>query len=86
MDFSEQKMTQMLAVYNCLKERMTQNRGLTSMEAIEMFGATRLSAIVFILKKRLAGTGYTIISEWRDGTNRYGEHTRFVEYKLVKTI
>lgn len=56
------------------------NKGITSMEAFEMFGATRLSSIIFNLRKY----GYEIKSCCREGKNRYGETVRFVQYQLVK--
>ena len=71
-------------VFNLLKERMPENRGITSMEAIKEFGATRLSAIIFVLRKRLAGTEYEIVSIWHTGVSRYNRATRYVEYVMVK--
>ena len=53
---------------------------ITSWEAIKMFGATRLSAIIFNLRKR----GFNIENEWEHTTNRYGDEVRFVKYKLIK--
>jgi hypothetical protein len=73
-------------VFDVLKERMPMEKGITSMEAIEMFGATRLSAIIFALRKRLANTEYDIISEWHTGISRYNRTTRYVEYILVKRV
>ena len=52
--------------------------GITSMEAIKNFGATRLSAIIFTLRKR----GYDIETVWCDGTDRFGNPTRFARYYL----
>lgn len=71
-------------VFNLLKERMPEHRGITSMEAIKEFGATRLSAIIFALRKRLEGTDYEIVSEWHTGVSRYGRTTRYVEYIMLK--
>lgn len=72
-------------VFNLLKERMPKHRGITSMEAIELFGATRLSAIIFALRKRLEGTEYEIVSVWHTGVSRYNRATRYVEYVMLKT-
>ena len=71
-------------VFNILKERMPEKRGITSMEAIKEFGATRLSAIIFVLRKRLESTDYAIVNEWHTGISRYGRATRYVEYIMVK--
>lgn len=53
---------------------------ITSMQAIEMFGATRLSAIIFDLRK----AGYNIITHDRVGKNRYGGTVTYAEYELIK--
>ena len=75
---------QIQAIYAVLKERMPKCKGITSKEAFEEFGATRLSGIIFELRKRLKETEYDIVSVWRHGINRYGRNTRYVEYVLVK--
>lgn len=54
--------------------------GITSWEAIKEFGATRLSAIVFNLRKK----GFVIENEWIETKNRYGDNVRFVKYSLNK--
>lgn len=48
---------------------------ITSMEAIKRFGATRLSAIIYKLRKT-----YEIESIARTSTNRYGNTCNYVEY------
>lgn len=53
---------------------------ITSWEAIKEFGATRLSAIIFNLRKK----GFIIENEWIETKNRYGDSVRFVEYRLNK--
>lgn len=53
------------------------HKGITSMQAFELFGATRLSAIIFILRK-----DYKIESVKREGRNKYGTKVRFDEYVL----
>lgn len=58
---------------------MKTHSGITSMEAFEMFGATRLSVIIFNLRKY----GCVIESEEKTGKNRYGDSVRFVEYKYI---
>ena len=59
-------------------EYLRNNKGITSMEAFELFGVTRLSAIIFNLRKN-----YDIESVKRNGVNRYGTKVRFDEYRLV---
>lgn len=51
---------------------------ISSMEAIKEFGATRLSAIVFNLRKR----GYDIETVMVDGRDRFGNPMRFARYYL----
>jgi hypothetical protein len=63
------------AVLNHLKE----HGSITSLEAIEEYGATRLSAIIFQLRKR----GYKIVTEDTDFVDRYGYKSRYGNYILV---
>ena len=56
------------------------HKGITSMKAFELFGVTRLSAIIFKLRK----DGYDIESVKCNGKNRYGDSVRFDEYRLIK--
>ena len=55
---------------------------ITSYEAIEKFGATRLSGIIFILRER----GFGIETEMVQGKNRYGDITNYAIYRLTKDI
>lgn len=59
---------------------LQENDSISSMEAFELFGATRLSAIIFKLRKY----GHHIINQYCKSKNRYGENVHFVKYKLVK--
>ncbi len=54
-----------------LKEYKT----ITSFEAFTEYGATRLSAIIFDLRKK-----YDITDEWVEKTNRFGDVVRFKRY------
>ena len=57
---------------------------ISQLEATRLFGATRLSAIVFNLREEF---GFDIISSiWAEEPNRYGVNTRFVRYKLNKKL
>ena len=51
---------------------------ITSMEAIQQYGATRLSAIIFNLRKR----GYDITSESLPFTDRFGHKSVCSKYVL----
>lgn len=61
-------------------EYMRNNKdGITSWEAFERFGATRLSAIIFELKRR----GEKIESADKVVTTRYGRNVTVSRYYLV---
>ena len=51
--------------------------GITSWEAIKEYGITRLSAVIFRLRKE-----YDITGEWVFARNRYNEPVKFVKYRL----
>lgn len=53
---------------------------ITSMEAIELYGATRLSGIIFVLRKR----GMDIDTEDITTTNRHGRKTTYGKYVLKR--
>lgn len=61
-----------------LKYLKTHKKGISSMQAFELFGATRLSSIIFSLRHR----GYDIESVEDTAPTRYGTTTRFVRYVL----
>lgn len=67
-------MTKTQAVLDWLKT----HESISSMEAIENFGATRLSAIIFNLRKR----GYDIETVIFDGRDRFGRRVQFARYYL----
>lgn len=54
------------------------NASISSMEAIQNFGATRLSAIIFNLRK----AGYDIETVTCEGTDRFGNPMRYARYYL----
>ncbi len=61
--------------------RHLQEKGsITSLQAIELYGATRLSDIVYKLKKE----GYDIITEYNNTLDKYGNRCNFANYVLVK--
>lgn len=69
-------MTQRAAVLG----HMQKKGSITSWEAIENYGATRLSAIIFNLKEE----GYQIGDTWEQYENRFGETVRVKRYFLKR--
>lgn len=61
-------------------EHLKEHGNITSLEAIELFGATRLSAIIFNLRKQ----GYSIETTYVPFKDRYGVETKFGKYILNK--
>ena len=51
---------------------------ITSMEAFQYYGITRLSARI----KDLRDLGYDIVTIMMESINRYGESTRYAKYVL----
>lgn len=51
---------------------------ITSWEAIEEYGCTRLSAVIYMLRQ----VGYIITSETISKKNRYGKTVHFAKYTL----
>lgn len=65
-------------------EHLQTNGTITSWEAINLFGATRLSAIIYNLRKH-----YDIQSADEDITDRNGNHcvfTKYIYYGKKKTV
>lgn len=52
-------------------------KNITTWEAFEMYGITRLSDRIFTLRKE-----YNITDEWVYKKNRYGKKIKFKNYKL----
>lgn len=67
-------MTKTQAILDWLKTHTS----ISSMEAIQSFGATRLSAIIFNLRKK----GYNIETVTCEGRDRFGNPMRFARYYL----
>lgn len=53
---------------------------ITSLEAFELYGATRLSAIIFELRKK----GYNIKTTDGSCIDRYGHKCNFARYTLIE--
>ena len=62
-----------------VKEHLRKKGTITSMEAFELYGCTRLSAKIFDLRK----LGWEIDSIPTLGKTRYGETTTFSTYKFI---
>ncbi len=52
------------------------NGSITSWQAIQMYGETRLSDVILKLRQK----GWDIESVWQYGTDRNGNESRWVEY------
>lgn len=52
---------------------------ISSLEAFKDLGVTRLSAVIFVLKRK----GHVISSKTEKSKNRYGEPVHFARYRLV---
>lgn len=57
-------------------EYLQKNGSITTWEAIQLFGDTRLSDKIYRLKKE----GYLIEYNWESTKNRYGEPVKFKKY------
>jgi hypothetical protein len=62
---------------NEVLKHLKQNGSITSWEAIQLYGATRLSAIIFNLRKK-----YNINTFMIDDIDRYGNESRYAKYVL----
>ena len=69
-------MNQTTAVLN----RLETKGSITSIEAIELFGATRLADIIF----RLRNKGYDIKTIMCEGQTRYGDACQYAKYVMRK--
>ncbi len=71
---SKKKLNKTEKVLEHLKEHGT----ITSLEAIELYGATRLAAIIFTLRKR----GFDIDTEGIPFIDRFGVKSHYGKYVL----
>lgn len=70
----EKKLTKTDKVLRHLRK----NGSITSLEAIELYNATRLSGIIYVLRNR----GYDIVTETVKLTDRFGDESYFGKYVL----
>lgn len=61
-----------------IAEHLIKYGSISSIEAIELFGCTRLSARISDLRK----AGWPITSEMATGKNRYGHTSNFAVYRM----
>ena len=61
-----------------IREHLIKYGSISSIEAIELFGCTRLSARISDLRKR----GWPITSEMATAKNRYGHTTNYAVYRM----
>lgn len=71
----------MITQTSMILEHLQTKGTITSMEAITLYSATRLSAIIFVLRKH-----HIITMEMCEGTNKFGKKTRYGKYTYVKPI
>lgn len=70
-----------MTLKGAILRHLKEYRSITSFEAFTEYGAIRLSAIIFELRKK-----HIITDEWVERTNRFGENVRFKKYLYVKEI
>lgn len=66
---------------NKVIEHLKLHGSITSLQAIELYGATRLSAIIYNLRYKY---GMNIINERIDFVDRFGSKSSYVKYVLVE--
>ena len=59
-------------------EHLEKYKTITTWEAIQNYGITRLSEYI----RQLRHDGYIIVSNWTENINRYGDKVRYVVYEL----
>lgn len=67
-------------MYERILQHLEEHGSITSWEAIQIYGCTRLSHYIYELRN----DGYDIESETVRGLNRYGEKVHYTRYKLIE--
>ena len=67
---------------NAILSHLKTGKPITSKEAFELYGVTRLSAIIHDLRLM----GYSIHTLMIDGTTRFGDSTKYGKYILAHDI
>lgn len=63
-----------------LFEHLKAHGSITQVEAYELYGNTRAAAAVFEMRK----SGIPVVTERKEGKNRFGETCTFAQYRLLK--
>lgn len=66
----------MVTQIDMVRQHLESGQGITSMQAFELYGVTRLSDKIFRLRKG----GMKIGNRPKRGTNRYGQKCHYDEY------
>lgn len=64
--------------HQLVKEHLLEHGSITSWEAIQQYGATRLASIICNLRKQ----GYDIRTIMREETDRFGNTCQYANYVL----
>lgn len=67
---------------NAIICHLREHKSITSLEAFKLYGATRLSGVIFQLRKK----GFGISTEIDYIVNRYDNKTRYAIYHLEKDL
>jgi hypothetical protein len=73
------EMMKRVTLYDRVENYLKENGSITSWEAIKEFGATRLSAIIYVLRNEREMNIDTI---YETGKNRYGDKITYAKYTL----
>lgn len=68
-----------VTLYDRVENYLKENGSITSWEAIKEFGATRLSAIIYVLRNEREMNIDTI---YETSKNRYGDKITYAKYTL----
>ena len=74
------QVTEKTTQQNEVLKHLKKHRSLTSKEAFELFGATRLSDVIFKLRAK----GYDIRTTMIESKTRYGTPTAYAKYTYIK--
>lgn len=69
-------------MYEIILKHLLEKGSITSYEAIQKYGCTRLSQYIYLLRKN----GYVIQNVNKTTTNRYGQKVTYSQYVLVDEV